>query len=333
MGTAPLEGAGMITGLLLVMAAITLDDAPSRQQVLVVVGADGTPEYGEMFREWSARWELAAQQADAAFSTVGLDARGDTTDRDLLQRKLKEAAAAASEEPFWLVLIGHGTFDTRTSRFNLRGPDVNATQLAEWTKPIQRPLVVINCASASGPFINALSGPNRVVVTSTKSGFQHNFSRFGNFMSTAITDPAADLDKDDQTSLLEAFLYASAQVAEFYEQESRLATEHALIDDTGDALGTPADWFRGVRAVRVAKSGAASDGLRANQLCLLRSDREKLLSPEVRTRRDGLELQIATLRTRKSQLLEDDYYQQLESLFVELARLYASTESPADAAE
>jgi hypothetical protein len=323
----------MITGLMLVLAAITLDDAPSRQQVLVVVGADGTPEYGEMFREWSTRWEHAAEQADASFAAIGLDATGKTTDRDLLQRRLKEAAAITTEEPLWLVLIGHGTFDSRTSRFNLRGPDVTATQLAEWTKPIQRPLVVINCASASGPFINALSGPNRVAVTATKSGFQHNFSRFGNFMSAAIIDPAADLDKDDQTSLLEAFLFASAQVAEFYKEESRLATEHALIDDTGDALGTPADWFRGVRAVRVAKSGAAPDGLRSNQLCLLRSDREKQLSPEIRATRDALELRIATLRTRKSQLTEDDYYNQLEVLFVELAQLYVVAERPADPSE
>jgi len=183
----------MITGLLLVLSAVSLDAVPSRQQVLVVVGADGTPEYGEMFREWSTRWERAAEQADASFATVGLDAISDTTDRDLLQRKLKEATAVVTVEPLWLILIGHGTFDSRTSRFNLRGPDVTAKQLAEWTKPIQRPVVVINCASASGPFINALSGPNRIAVTSTKSGFQHNFSRFGNFMSAAITDPAADL--------------------------------------------------------------------------------------------------------------------------------------------
>jgi hypothetical protein len=295
-----------------------------------VIGAEGTPEYGEKFRQWSTRWEQAAEQAEASFAAIGLDTLGDTDDRDSLQLMLKEAATATTEEPMWLVLIGHGTFDSRTSRFNLRGPDVTATQLSAWTKPIQRPLVVINCASASGPFINALSGPNRIAVTSTKSGFQHNFSRFGDFMSAAISDSAADLDKDEQTSVLEAFLYASAQVAEFYEQESRLATEHALLDDTGDALGTQADWFRGVRAIRTAKDGATPDGLRANQLCLIRSDREKRLSPEVRTRRDALELQIATLRTRKSQLPEDDYYQQLELLFVDLAQLYATAESPDD---
>jgi hypothetical protein len=34
-------------------------------------------------------------------------------------------------------------------------------------------------------------------------------------------------------------------VAEFYEADGRLATEHALLDDNGDSLGTPADFFRG----------------------------------------------------------------------------------------
>lgn len=320
-----------MTGLLFILATLALDDAPAKQHVVVVVGAQGTPEYGKLYQEWSTRWEQAAKRADASLDTIGLDADTNTTDRDVLQAKLQAAAASATVEPMWLVLIGHGTFDSRTARFNLRGPDVTAKQLAEWTAPIQRPLVVINCASASGPFINALSGPNRVAVTATKSGFQHNYSRFGDYMSAAISDPAADLDKDEQTSLLEAFLYASAQVAEFYDQESRLATEHALLDDNGDALGTQADWFRGVRAIRTAKDGASPDGLRANQLCLIRSDREKQLSPEVRTKRDALELQIATLRARKSQLPEDGYYQQLELLLVDLAKLYAAAEGPADA--
>ncbi len=327
-----------MNAILLLLAAIAVDLEPSRQDaiddrqaVMVVLGAEGTAEFGEMFRDWAAQWERAAEQADASFSIIGRDAPPAATDRDALQAQLKEAAEVRSDEPLWIVLIGHGTFDSRTARFNLRGPDVAAAQLAAWVEPLQRPLVVINCASASGPFLNRLSGPNRVVVTATKSGFQHNFSRFGGFISAAIGDRAADLDKDDQTSLLEAFLYASAQVAEFYEQENRLATEHALLDDTGDQLGTPADWFRGVRAVRTAKDGATPDGLRANQLCLIRSDREKLLSPQVRVQRDALELKVARLRNQKTQLPEDDYYLRLESLMVALAKLYAAAEATVEA--
>jgi hypothetical protein len=35
-----------------------------------------------------------------------------------------------------------------------------------------------------------------------------NFARFGDYLSQSIIDAAADLDKDDQTSLWEAFLMA-----------------------------------------------------------------------------------------------------------------------------
>src|SRR5262249_60020204 len=58
---------------------------------------------------------------------------------------------------------------------------------------------------------------------------------------------------------------SSRRVAEFYEAEGRLATEHALLDDNGDGLGTPADWFRSVRAVKKVADGASADGLRSEE--------------------------------------------------------------------
>ena len=117
--------------------------------------------------------------------------------------------------------------------------------------------------------------PNRIVVTATKSGNEMNFARFGQYLAEAIADPRADLDKDGQVSLLEAFLTASGRVEEYYRTHAQLATEHALLDDNGDRLGTPADWFRGVRATKRAKDGAQLDGLRAHQLHLIPSDREQ----------------------------------------------------------
>jgi hypothetical protein len=230
-----------------------------------------------------------------------------------------------------LILIGHGTFDGKTAKFNLRGPDVTAAELAGWLRPFERPLAIVNCASASGPFLNELSGANRIVVTATKSGHEHNFAHFGDYISSAIADPAADLDKDDQTSLLEAFLAAAARVADFYKEDARLATEHALIDDNGDRLGTPADWFRGVRAVKTAKDGAAPDGLRAAQLQLVRSAGEQELPAEARKRRDELERQIAELRRHKQEMSEDEYFAQLEPLALEMARLYDESEQPSEA--
>ena len=223
--------------------------------------------------------------------------RAGGNDRERLRAVLAEKAAATARRrhaqparPLWIVLIGHGTFDGREAKFNLRGPDVTDLELAEWLAPIKRPVVVLDCTSASGPFLNRLSGENRVVVTATKSGHELNFARFGQYLAEAIADPRADLDKDGQVSLLEAFLTASSRVDEYYRTHSQLATEHALLDDNGDKLGTPADWFRGVRATRRAKDGAALDGLRAHQLHLIPSDRERDIPPAVRQRRDQLEL-------------------------------------------
>lgn len=301
-----------------------LASGPADQQtVIVVVGAPGNDEYGTTFTASADRWEEAAKNANAQFVRIGDDTStvdDAPTDRD----KLKQAidSLPANSKPVWIVLIGHGTFDGREAKFNLRGPDVSAAELSEWLKPLTMPLAIINCASSSGPFINQLSAENRVVVTATRSGYEYNYARFGEYLSKSISDEAADLDKDGQTSLLEAFLAASAGVTEFYDGQARLATEHALLDDNGDAMGTPADWFRGFRAVRGAKDGALPDGSRANQFILLPRGQEADMPAEFRDRRDQLELRIETLRQLKSELAEDEYYRRLEPLLIELAELY-----------
>src|SRR5439155_8202300 len=260
-------------------------------------------------------------------SAIGLAEPGDKSDRDLLQEQLAKIAPA-SPEPLWLVLIGHGTYDGKTARFGLRGPAFTPADLAGRLKPFERPLAIIDCTSSSGPFVNDLSGPNRVVLTAARSGSEFNYARFGDYISSAITDPKADLDKDDQTSLLEAFLLASSGVREFYAGEGRLATEHALIDDNGDKLGTPADWFQGLRATKTAKDGATLDGLRASQLILLRSPREAQLPAALRSRRDQLELNLASLREQKSKLPEEEYLSKIEPILIELSKLYESVDSP-----
>jgi len=322
-----IAGPGLVPAVMILalLAAAGLVHAADRPAVLVVVGAEGTKEYGEQFRQWTGRWEAAAKTAKADFTSIGLSEAKEKTDRDLLAEKLA-ALAGGSTEPLWLVLIGHGTFDGKTAKFNLRGPDISPAELAARLKPIERSIAVLDCTSSSGPFLNGLSAKNRVIVTAARSGSEFNYARFGDYLSSAITDPKADLDKDERTSLLEAFLAAAAGVREFYAGEGRLATEHALLDDNGDGLGTPADWFQGLRATKTAKDGASADGLLAGQLVLVRSQREERLPPEIRARRDELEQQLAAARAKKAKLEEDEYLKLIEPILVELARLYESAE-------
>lgn len=301
--------------------------AEQKQVVVVVVGATGTREYASQFSEWVDLWKQACAKGNAKCITVGLDENVNSTDRarirEVLADESRQTAAA-----LWLVLIGHGTYDGRTAKFNLRGPDIAADSLAGWLRPMKRPIVIINTASSSAPFLKRLSGPGRVVITATKSGFEQNYARFGRFLAEAIIEPQADLDKDGQTSLLEAFLTASHQVSEFYAAAGRLATEHALLDDNGDTMGTPADWFRGIRPVQKASDGASLDGYRAHQCHLLYSDLEAQMPATLRARRNQLELEVMKIRDAKATLPEDEYFAKLEALLYEIAQVYEQIDRP-----
>jgi hypothetical protein len=302
--------------------------SPASPTVLLVVGAPGQPEFGSNFVRQATRWQSVCLQAGCQAITIGLDAGGPTNDCERLRQALASEPKEGAE-PLWLVLIGHGTFDGKEARFNLRGPDVSTSELALWLQPFRRPLAVINTASASAPFLNKLSATNRVIITATRSGHEQNYARFGQYFVEALTNPQADLDKDGQVSLLEAFLLASRQTAEFYKLEGRLATEHALLDDNGDGLGTPADWFQGLRATKRAKENAPLDGLLARQFCLLHSETELSLTAEQRAQRDALERAILLHREKKGALPGDDYYRELEKLSLALARFYLQTEGKA----
>lgn len=292
--------------------------APS---IVVIIGAAGEAEFGAQFLQQAEVWRGVCSKAGAPLQLIKPDENSTTNqNRQQLESRL-QTEPKQSIDPLWLVFIGHGTFDGREARFNLQGPDITATELALWLQPFQRPLAIINTSSASAPFINRLSATNRIIITATRSGDEQNYTRFGQFFATTLTNLACDLDADQQVSLLEAFLSTSHRVAEFYENENRLATEHALIDDNGDGLGTPAEWFRGVRAIKKAADESALDGALAHQCHLVPNAEERAWLPERRARRDALERSIFQLRETKDRMKSDDYFAQLEALLLELARL------------
>jgi hypothetical protein len=301
---------------------------PPRRILLIVVGAEGTPELGKSFQENATSWETAYSANQ--FEVRKIAAVGDSSvpnQREQLKTAIEEIATKKPAE-FWLVLIGHGSFDGKVAKFNLTGPDVSAEETANWLDglPDETTTVVINTAASSGGFLRPLAKNGRIVVTATKSGSEVNLTRFGLFLAKAVSDVKADLDKDGRTSLLEAFLSASKQTEDFYKGESRLATEHALIEDNGDGKGTAASWFTGWRVTGRAKDGTEPDGAKANQLFLQTNAIVESLSPEQLAERNGLELEIEALVRKKSKMAADDYYRELESLLLKLARLNAAAE-------
>lgn len=306
-----------------VIGASGAEPAKRDLSVLIVVGAHGSDEYRKHFTEEAALLQDVCAKAGVNTEVIGTQPE-DAGQSDAA--KLKSSIASAASKPgraLWLMLIGHGTYDGREAKFNLRGPDITAGDLAAWLKPVTGEVAVIQTASASAPILKALAAPNRVLISATKSADEVFYTRFGRFFAKAISGGAeADLDRDRQVSLLEAFLWSSKQVERFFETEGRLATEHALIEDNGDGIGTRTESFTGLRLTNPPADGKVGDGQLARQWCLVLNKDDAGLTEEQRKHRDDLERQVEALRARKPKMPEAEFYQQLEKLMLEIARLY-----------
>jgi len=246
-------------------------------------------------------------------SAIGLDDTPADGDRSTLEKAIGSLPKTGGD--LWLVWVGHGTFDGRSAKFNLRGPDIEAAEIAGLLKPFERRLIVLNLFSASGPFVATLAGKDRVIVSASRGG-ERNYSRLGEKLADSLGSADADLDLDGSLSLLEAVLHASAATTAFYDDAQRVVSEHAVIDDNGDGRGTGTDKFKGLRA-----DGPSPDGALAREVYFLGASADPL-SPEAREERTKLETEIEALRQRKKELGEDDYYAELETLMRRMAKLY-----------
>ncbi len=253
-----------------------------------------------------------------------------------IERETLSTTEPPSQER-WLVLIGHGTHDptqkTGASKFNLQGPDISSEMLVNaMNKASESPgnqpatkWIIVNCSSCSGPFINALSGPNRIIITATKSGSEQNFARFGDYFSQSLSNSKADLDHDKSISLLEAFLIASNETNSFYTNDGRLASEQSLLDDNGDKRGTPASFFQGVRPVKAPADNLTLDGLLAKRTVLFALPNAAQINATQQIKIEEIENKIETLREKKKELSDDDYYEQLEKLFRDIIQVRRSS--------
>jgi hypothetical protein len=296
--------------------------------LLVVVGLTGDPEHAKTFHAWGTKLAEAAPRlgvpAERLVYLVDEPAPGDThvsgrATRDEIGKALaKFAGEAGPEDLVFVTLIGHGTFDGRTPKFNLPGPDMAPEDFDALLKKLPtKQIVFVNTTSSSGPFVEALSAPGRTIVTATRNGAEQFATLFGGFFVDALTSDAADMDKNKRISVLEAFQYAKAETARAYEREGLLATEHALLDDNGDKEGAQDPGQAG-------KDGKVSpDGKVASVVSLgVTGDDGLPADPKLRAlhleRRD-LERRVEQLRLLKDSMPPAKYTAELERLATAIA--------------
>ena len=298
--------------LLLLMVAALAVPASATTYYVVVAGLGGEPDYEQ-------RFTAAAKDLDRIFKATGSAAHvyvlsgAQATAAQFAQAMGEIARNAKPEDDFALILIGHGSFDGVAYKFNLVGPDLTAAEIATLCDHIlARRQLIVDTSSASGGAMQVLERPGRAVIAATKSGTEKNATVFARYWVEALQDPAADTDKSDSISALEAFNYATKKTAAFYESQKRLATEHAVFNDTGH--GEP-----------VRQSGNGQGTLLASfALLRLGTSQQAANDPAKRAlleKKDELEQKIDTLKYQKAAMDPDDYKKQLTEALVELAKV------------
>ncbi len=291
----------------LLLTAVAL---PASTYYVTISGLGGEPDYDQRFGMWAKDIEKAVKtRPDAKVETLVQGTREQV--RSALQRI---AAEASQQDDIVIMLIGHGTYDGYEYKINLPGPDLTGSELAALLDkvPASRQLVV-NMTSASGGSIESLRKHNRVVIAATKSGTEKNATIFARYWAEALQDPAADSDKNEMISALEAFRYAEKKTSAFYETQKRLATEHAVLEDTGkgEAVRAPApDNGEGLVA-------ASFPLLRIGTAVNVARDPAKL---QLLAKKEQLEQQIDKLKYEKAAIPPDEYKKQLAALLLDLAR-------------
>jgi hypothetical protein len=286
------------------LALLAAASAGATTHCITIAGLGGEPDYEQRFGAWAQELDATLRSApDAHVETLF----GPKATKESIRAAFETIAKQAKpEDSLVVVLLGHGTFDGTQYKINLPGPDLTAEEIANLLDRVHagRQLIV-NATSASGGSVHALLGENRTVITATKAGTEKNATVFARYWIEALRDAAADTDKNEVITALEAFKFAETKTKQFYETNKRLATEHPTLNG-GDASGpVNAGRFAVLRIGSIQK--AASDP--AKQALL--------------AKREQLEVSIDRLKFQKAAMPTDEYKRQLQALLLELARTQA----------
>ena len=302
-------------------------DSPNVGKYAVIMAGPTVGETNQtQFRQWAFSLHdiLARDYGYSSDSIILLYDKGHTDlvgderidgacDRGGIEQGLASLAARVSTgDQITLYLIGHGSGAEEESKFNIVGPDITGAEFAELLDQFKdQSVAIVNTTSASYGFSTSLSGEGRVVISSTRSPSERYDPIFSRYFIEALDNRNGDRDKNNRVSMLEAFEYAKSNVEAWYEEQGRLASEHAGLDDNGDALFSldPVVDSADGRLAEIAYIDAAVDEVLG-------------LSPQARELKfqmQNLERDIFVLRGRKQDFLESDYWLEMESLLVELA--------------
>lgn len=307
--------------------AFFLNDPGANKYALIITGAAASDEIEARFWQWSASlhdilsrdYGYSQEHISLLFGDGGpVDGRDFRIDGSSRRADIESALQGLSErlqpgDQLSIILIGHGSSSDAFAKFNIVGPDITGTEFAVLLEDFnQQDLIIVNSISAGYEFSTALSARGRVVLSATRSRAERYDPMFARYFIEALDERKGDRDKNQRVSVLEAYLYASQSVLAWYSEQGRLPTERAVLDDNGDGIFSLEPGI-----------GAADGSLAEIAYFDSNGATQQKSSPAalaLQTQMQDIERSIFLLRGQKANYLEEDYWQQLEALLIELAR-------------
>src|SRR5690349_4844974 len=287
----------------LVVAVVALTGAASaraaERYAVVITGAAGSAEHAAQHGAWRdalAKALLTTMKMPPdhirLLGDVASERKADRTVADDVEVSSREHVRTAftdlagkmeKDDLLLVVLIGHATWDGVDAKFNLVGPDLEASEWKSLVSEIKGRVVFVDTAAASAPFL-----------------------------LQAFSDAETDLDKDSRLSIWEVFARASLGVRQYYRQRGQLTVERPVLDDTGDGVGKDAGSIGpdGTIASRTFLDDA-DDPARAGGPAL----------SELVARRNALESELDELKKRKGFMPLSEYEKRRDDVIIEIARV------------
>lgn len=300
---------------LLLPVLLAAAPAQAALYITIVQGLSGQPEYQQQFDQQRTVIAAAAKTLtdEGRISEFNSEA---ATREALLAHFTALNTRMGNEDRAALYLIGHGSFDGEEYKFNLPGPDLTAADIKQVLDALPGSNhFVLNTSSTSGAMVELITGVptprgasedaatvsddgKYLLVAATRNGNERNATHFGRFFAEALSSEAADVNKNNNVSVQEAFDYAARAVETYFTEAGRLATEHPQLRGSGAGAFT----LSRLNAIEIPDNADP-------ELTRLLQERE------------ALDRQVEELQLRRSQLDNAEYLRQLQDLILRTAEL------------
>lgn len=216
-------------GLLLAGGAQGAETGTTR--AVLVAGIGGSAQYSRLLLDWTNRFHavLTKHCGVPAENIVVLTETEDPKATPPRQKSTIENVRAAMEaaakalrprDQFVLLLAGHGQINEEFGKLCLPGPDLKATELGDMLDalPAER-LIIINAASGGAEFLKSYLRPGRVILTASGYETEGTQTYFAEFFLQGFETGRADANGDKAIDMLEAYVYAARETANFYHRQ------------------------------------------------------------------------------------------------------------------